>query len=195
VHHCLITHPGTALQEIRYVYSHEQALAQCRKYLQKLDWIDAENIIPAYDTAGAVKMIKARARREEAAIAAPQAAALYGMRMLVEDIQTDSRNHTRFLVLSHRAVPILDGPCKTTLILTLPECARLLPALLADQQIELLKLETRKRVGHPWAYTLYLECAGRADRDPLRRALAELRARATEFRLIGSYPRLSLPDR
>lgn len=196
VRHCLIAHPGVPLQQIRFVYSHEQALAQCRRYLQKLVWIDAENIIPAYDTAGAVKMVKARGRREEAAIASPRAAEIYGMRVLAEDIQTDPRNHTRFLVLSHHPCPGADITCKTTLILTLGDCARYLPELLAalaKRKVELLKLETRKALGRPWEYQIYLECTGAAGEPPLEEALEEIKKRAADLRVVGSYPMAPVP--
>jgi prephenate dehydratase len=191
VRHCLIGQPGARLEEIRYIYSHEQALAQCQKYIQKLVWIDPENVVPAYDTAGAVKMIKVRGRREEAAIAAPQAAAFYDMQVLAEDIQTDPRNFTRFLVLSHRPAPDRESAYRTTLILGLGDCARGLPAALEpplDRQLALLKVETRKRVGRPWEYQVYLEFSGRADTPAVAAALQEIRQRTADFHLVGSYP-------
>ena len=196
VRHCLIAHPGVPVQQIRFVYSHEQALAQCRRYLQKLVWIDADDIIPAYDTAGAVKMIKARGRREEAAIASPQAAEIYGMQVLAEDIQTDPRNHTRFLVLNHHPCPRTDIAGKTTLILALEACARDLPELLAtlaNRKIELLKLETRKALGRPWEYQIYLECAGAVGEPALDEALEKIKKRAAALRVIGSYPMAPVP--
>lgn len=197
VRHCLIAHPNVRLEEIRYVYSHEQALAQCQRYLNKLVWIDPENITPAYDTAGAVKRIKARGKREEAAIASPQAAEIYNMAILAEDIQTDPRNHTRFLVLAHDACSVGNGPGKTTLILTLDDCARTLPCLLAnltERDIELFKVETRKRLSHPWEYQVYLECAGRAEEAPLSEALKEIEKQVVEMRVVGSYPRTAGPE-
>jgi prephenate dehydratase len=197
VRHCLIAHPNVRLEEIRHVYSHEQALAQCQRYLNKLVWIDPENITPAYDTAGAVKMIKARGKREEAAIASPQAAEIYNMAILAEDIQTDPRNHTRFLVLAHDACAAGDEPGKTTLILTLDECACILPCLLAHltgRGIEICKIETRKKLSHPWEYWVYLECAGRAGEAPLSEALKEIEKQVVEVRIVGSYSRTAGPE-
>jgi len=191
VRHCLIAHPGVRLEEIRYIYSHEQALAQCQRYLNKLVWIDPENITPAYDTAGAVKMVKARGKREEAAIASPQAAGIYHMAILAEDIQTDPRNHTRFLVLAHDTCVAGDEPSKTTLILTVGDCARSLPCLLASltsRSVELFKIETRKKLSHPWEYQVYLECAGHVEQAPLSEALEEIEKLTVEMQVVGSYP-------
>ena len=196
VRHCLIAHPGVRLEELRFIYSHEQALTQCQTYIRKLSWIAPENVIPAYDTAGAVEMIKARGKRQEAAIAPPQAAALYNMAVLAEDIQTTDDNYTRFLVLAHR--PHRTEACRyrTTLILTLSDCARRLPALLAalaDHRIDLLKVETRKQIGHPWEYIVYLECAGHAEKPPLVEALTQIGELAAACHLVGSYPLAATP--
>lgn len=201
VRHCLIAHPNVPLQEIRCVYSHEQALAQCHRYLARLVWIEPEGIVPVYDTAGAVKMIKARGRREEAAIASPEAAALYGMHVLAQDIQTHARNHTRFLLLS--AEPALppqvlrlpaaaaETPVKTTAVLTVEDCARALPQILGElteRRIPILKVETRKSVGEPWRYLIYLDCQGRAETPPVCQALDAVRTRGVTLCVVGSYP-------
>ena len=191
VRHCLVAHPGVGLEELRFIYSHEQALVQCQAYIQKLTWIDPENVIPTYDTAGAVEMIRARGRRQEAAIAPPQAAVLHNMAVLAEDIQTTDDNYTRFLVLAHRPDRAEAHRYRTSLILTLSECARDLPALLArfaDRRIDLLKVETRKQIGRPWEYLVYLECAGHAEKSPLAETLTEIGELASVCRLIGSYP-------
>ena len=178
VRHCLIGHPNVPLQEIRRVYSHEQALAQCRRFLARLVWIDPQDVIATYDTAGAVKMVRARGRREEAAIASPRAAEIYGMQALATDIQTDPDNYTRFLVLrgpegqptgsrsapgGHRPPPLScdpGSPLKTTLILTVDDNTQPLPRLLerlAAAGFGVLRVETVKVLGQPWRYRVYLD--------------------------------------
>ncbi|HEX2014011.1 MAG TPA: prephenate dehydratase domain-containing protein, partial [Nitrososphaera sp.] len=94
VRHCLIANKGA--KKIKYVHSHPQALAQCRNYLLK----NGLEPVPAYDTAGAVKMIKGKKMLDSAAIASKRAAELYDMKILDEDIQDRKNNYTRFLVLS-----------------------------------------------------------------------------------------------
>ena len=96
VDHCLIANPKSEIEDVRVVYSHPLALGQCRRFLARHpEWRQ----IPTYDTAGSVKMIKERARKDEAAIASRRSAAIYGMKVLAEGIQTDHENYTRFFVL------------------------------------------------------------------------------------------------
>lgn len=199
VRHCLIAHPGVPIQQLRFIYSHEQALAQCQRYLRQLVWIDPDHVIPVYDTAGAVKMVKARGRREEAAIAAPGAAALYEMQILAEDIQTDPRNHTRFLVLAARPeeLPQVDAEAwKSSVVLVLGDCARGLPEVLRSFErrgLAVTKVETRKRIGSPWEYWVVVEFRGRAGDPAGAAALEEVAALAVESHLLGTYPEARLP--
>jgi prephenate dehydratase len=187
IDHCLIAHPGTRLEEVRRIYSHPQALAQCQEFLGGLKHAQAQEV---YDTAGAVKLIKEGGRRDEAAIASAQAAVDHGMAILAENIQTDQRNYTRFLVLGHRPVPAGEGSRKSTMVLDLGDTARALPAILAgftSRQCEVLKVELRKRLGAPWEYRCYLEVSGDAEAPPLRAAIAQAAGLARWLRVIGSY--------
>ncbi|MFP4546039.1 MAG: prephenate dehydratase domain-containing protein, partial [Methanomassiliicoccales archaeon] len=98
--HCLIVHPGVTTDTVRRVYSHPQALAQCRGYLEEHPGWER---IPAYDTAGSVRQVRERGNMEEAAIASRRAAVEYDMEVLAEGIQDSDRNYTRFFVLEKRA--------------------------------------------------------------------------------------------
>lgn len=187
IDHCLIAHPGARLEELRRIYSHPQALAQCQEYLSALKHAEAQEV---YDTAGAVKMIKEGGRRDEAAIASAQAAVDHQMAILAENIQTDQRNYTRFLVLSHQPAPPGAGPHKHTLILDLPDTGRGLPAILAaftGQGCEVLKVELRKRLGRPWEYRCYLEVLAEAEAPALKAACEEASALAPGLRVAGPY--------
>lgn len=203
VRHCLITHPGVPIQKVRFIYSHEQALAQCQRYIRSLVWVEPDNVVAVYDTAGAVKMIKARGRREEAAIATPGAARLYDMQVLAEDIQTDPRNFTRFLLLAARPAPAGspeepagNGTSTTSVVLTLTDCARQLPQVLAcllSRALPVHKVETRKRVGVPWEYWVILEFGGHARAPLVAEALQELEGLAAAVQPLGSYPAAPRP--
>ncbi|MEM1538837.1 MAG: prephenate dehydratase domain-containing protein, partial [Candidatus Bathyarchaeia archaeon] len=109
--HCLIAPEGTKLNEIKTVYSHPQALAQCRNFLEKLNC----RVIPAFDTAGSVKMIKEEDLSGAAAIASERAAKIYGMSVLARDIGDSPNNYTRFFVLSKVDAPFT-GKDKTSII-------------------------------------------------------------------------------
>jgi prephenate dehydratase len=93
--------PGQQLKDIRRVYSHPQALAQCKEYLQTL----GVETIPAYNTAGSAKMIREEKLKGAAAIASARAAELYGLEILARNIQTIKENYTRFFVLRKVQLP------------------------------------------------------------------------------------------
>ena len=195
VSHCLISHPGARLEDIRNVYSHPQALAQCRDFLRSHGDICEHEV---YDTAGGVQMIKARGRKGDAAIGPAQAAADQGMEILARTIETQEENYTRFLVLG-REQPCFDGDAllKTTVAGTLTDTGRDLPAVLQaleKQGIELLKVELCKRLGEPWAYDLYLEFEG-SSTGPAALALNDIAERCDQLTVIGSYPpgRIAIP--
>ncbi len=188
VKHFLIGHPGSRVEQIRQAASHIQALAQCAAYLQSLGIETVEE----YDTAGAVALVKARGNAQEAAIAPAAAAQLYDMEILAENIQTDARNYTRFLIISHgqEALPPGDQPLKTTLIADLSDCAsQLAPMLNALGDCELSKVETRKLHDKPWAYRCYIECMGTVENDELQR----FSAHADRLCQLAPYPTCTQP--
>src|SRR5262245_8477577 len=95
--HSLIASPGVSLSEIRRVFSHPVALAQCGRFLRANKQIEAE---PAYDTAGSVRMVIDSGSSTDAAIAGVSAAAYYGAKVLAEGIEDNPQNFTRFLLLT-----------------------------------------------------------------------------------------------
>ena len=94
--HCLIASPSARLDLIKKVYSHPQALGQCRAFLKHLN----SELIPTYDTAGSVKMIKEQGITDGAAIAGIRAAEIYGMKIIAQEIEDNPNNFTRFFILS-----------------------------------------------------------------------------------------------
>ena len=86
------------MDSIKEVYSHTQALGQCKNFIQKMGW----KASPAYDTAGSVKMIKESGRRDAAAIASARAAEIYGMKILAQGIEDNNQNYTRFFMLARQ---------------------------------------------------------------------------------------------
>jgi prephenate dehydratase len=188
VHHCLIAAPGVSLAQIRTISSHPQALEQCRGYLSHLQDINVE---PVYDTAGAVKLLSTSKDRSIAAIASRRAAELYGMNILVEGIEDNSANFTRFLVLAQ--LPIDPGSdAKTSIVVSLRnQPGSLFKALsvFALRDIDLNKLESRPLIGQPGEYLFYIDFAGSTQEGQVKRALAHLEEYAIMLRVLGSYPR------
>jgi chorismate mutase/prephenate dehydratase len=187
VAHCLIVNPGTSIDQIKAVYSHPQALAQCRIYLEKMKW----EIIPTYDTAGSVKTIKEQKLQNAAAIASERAAEIYGMRILVRDIADNKENYTRFFVLSQQdSAPT--GKDKTSIIFSAKhEPGSLYHALgeFAIRKINLTRIESRPTKKTAWEYNFYLDFEGHRTEPKCEEALEALEKYAIFVKILVSYPK------
>lgn len=193
VDHCLIANAGTTLDRVRTVYSHPQALGQCRRFLARHA---AWRQIPTYDTAGSVKMVRDRKRKDEAAIASRRSAGLYGMEVLAEGIQTDHENYTRFFVLEKH--PKADRAAnKTSIAFVAKNVPGSLHACLgefATRGINLTKLESRPRRARPWNYVFYADLDGGMGEPRVREAVGALVTTAGFVKVFGSYRRASPPQ-
>lgn len=185
--HCLIARKGIQLKDIKEVYSHPQALGQCSKYLQAKQW----NIIPAYDTAGSVKILKEKNLGNAAAIAGRRAAEIYGMSILAEGIEDQASNYTRFLILSTRdSLPT--GNDKTSIIFSVKhEPGALYEALrvFALRRINLTRIESRPTREKPWEYNFYLDFEGHRKDGRIADTIDVLRSKVTFVKILGSYPK------
>src|ERR1019366_551071 len=185
VDHCLLGFPGVELDELTEVLSHPQALAQCEEFLSSL----AATVRADYDTAGAAKRIVRDGLRTTAAIASHRAAALYGLSVLAERIQTYPDNSTRFGAISRRAEP-LGVPDTTSLVFGVghvPGCLYRCLGAFAERHLNLTKLESRPRAGRPWEFVFYADIESAAGTPWMVEALTELSEHATFTRVLGSY--------
>jgi prephenate dehydratase len=186
--HCLMANHGVKLKDIRRVYSHPQALAQCRSYLKRLKKVQP---IPAYDTAGSAKLLRDENLTDAGAIASAQAAKDYGLKVLARGIENNRANFTRFLVLARR--PVSAGErAKTSIIFALKSVpGALFKALevFASRRIDLHKIESRPIVGKPWEYVFYLDFDGSLEDRHCAAAMASLRQVAASVKILGSYPK------
>jgi prephenate dehydratase len=186
VNHCLLCLPGQTLSDIKRVLSHPQALAQSDGYLREL----GAEIVASYDTAGSAKMIREENLMGVAAVAAAGAAALYELEILASNIQTIKDNYTRFIALSRKPVPRREGAAKTMLVMaTAHQPGSLYHCLgvLANNGINLLKLESRPSRQRPWEYVFYLDFEGHREDPAVRTALADLAAHTTFCKVLGSF--------
>ena len=186
VEHCLMVLPGVELDQIQTVYSHEQGLMQCEKYLDAhRDW----KRVPTLDTAGSAKLVAETGDRTAAAICSRRAARLYGLNILAEGVNYNSMNHTRFAVVS--PVPELrTGRDKISAMFRLPHQSGSLHEILtifAVQGLNLLKIESRPIPGHGWEYLFFLDFTGDLSMDGMDGVLHELSQLAAEFRILGNY--------
>jgi prephenate dehydratase len=186
VRHCVIARPGATLAGVTRVASHPVALAQCRQFFVDHPAIEA---VVSYDTAGAVMELMGQATLQQGAIASRLAAELHGGQVLLEGVEDDPQNFTRFLVLSRAEGPI-ERATKTSVVFTLQNLPGALYRALgffALRDVDLAKIESRPLRGRPWEYAFYLDVLG-DPRAAAGEALAELRSVSHEFRSLGSYP-------
>lgn len=189
VQHCLVALPGVKQNEIRRVFSHPQALAQCTHFLASLPDCTVEAFT---DTAMSVKRIRAENIRAHAAVASEQAAALYGLNVLKHDIANQKENFTRFMIVATEPAKYdARFNCKTSLIFaTQHEQGALVRCLnaLAKAGLNLTKLESRPRPNAPWEYLFYVDFEGNRADAKVKTALARIDADASYLKVLGSYP-------
>ncbi len=185
--HNLLALPGTDISQIRRVFSHPQALAQCERFLRTL----GVEIVATYDTAGSARLVREGGLEDTAAVASVRAAEVFGLEVIRAGIQDFEDNITRFIVIARDPTP-LGTPDKTTLAFALKnEPGALFKALsvFALRDIDLTKLESRPMRGRPWEYLFYVDIAAARDEVRCGRALDHLSEFAQWVRVLGSYPR------
>lgn len=189
IHHQLLSrNPDRA--QVRSVRAHQQALAQCR------EWLDA-NLPHAERIAVSSNAEAARLASEDdsiAAIASDAAAEMYGLGVLVANIEDDPNNTTRFLVIGNQYVEP-SGRDKTSLMVTVRNKAGALYALLepiARHGVSMTRIESRPSRVSKWDYVFFLDVEGHAEDDNVAAALRELGAEASMLKVLGSYPKCEL---
>lgn len=201
--------PGDAeLDAIRRVFSHPQALGQCRASLN--DLVPDAEPVAVTDTAGAARQVAESGDATDAAIASRRAAERYGLRIIGPDIEDHPENFTRFLVLAPLTEDSVEGAAgghvntsdalqenetmefKTSIVFAhrenVPGALFKSLAVFALRDLDLYKIESRPLVGAPGRYLFYLDVHGHAQDPAVARALDNLREIATELQVLGSYP-------
>jgi chorismate mutase/prephenate dehydratase len=185
--HCLIGTPKARLDSIKRVYSHPQALGQCKTFLRHLGC----DLIPTYDTAGSVKMIKEKGTIDGGAIASARAAEIYEMKILAREIEDNPNNFTRFFILAKEDAPP-SGNDKTSIVFTVKHKPGALYESLKEltaRNINLTKIESRPTRQKPWEYNFYLDFEGHREDKVFQEALASLEESSPFIKVLGSYPK------
>jgi len=186
ISHCLMALPGQSLSDIKTIYSHPQALAQCEEFLSTLK----VDIIPSYDTAGSAKKIKERQLLQCAAIASKGAADIYALEILAPEIETNINNYTKFFAISkQKSKPAQKN--KTSLVFATKNTPGTLYSVLgtfASRNINLTKLESRPSRSKPWEYYFYADFEGHTDSEIYQGIMKELKPKTTYVKVLGSYP-------
>ncbi|MEM5788735.1 MAG: prephenate dehydratase, partial [Syntrophobacteraceae bacterium] len=186
IKHNLLGNENSTIEGLERIYSHPQVFQQCREYLEKNpDW----DLIACSDTASAVKRVKEGGDLKEGAIAGAEADDVYQMTLLKEGIETNPRNFTRFVVISKSGfLPGLKN--KSSLIFSVSDKPGALfetLRILAENNINLVKLESRPIHSRPWEYLFYADLEVDVTDEAQRHILESLNSRTEFLKLLGSY--------
>ena len=186
VDHCLLVRPGTRLHDLKVVYSHPQALAQCERYLARMAGVD---IVAVYDTAGGAKMVAEGERTDAGAVASRRAAEVFGLEIAEEKIQDYEENITRFVLIGRTPAPA-DEATKTSIVFALQSTPGALYKALSGfalRDINLTKLESRPIRGRAWEYMFYVDVEVARQSLECGRAITHLGEFSRWVRTLGSY--------
>src|SRR5919112_3556377 len=188
IRHCLITNKRS--QEIKTVYSHPQALAQCRNYIRRRSL----EPIPSYDTAGSVKFIKEHSLAHASAIASKRSAEIYDMKIIEEGIEDKNNNFTRFLVISKISGNQTEAD-KTSIIFSISHTPGSLFLILKEfalRNINLTKIESRPTKDIPWEYYFFVDFEGSPNEDTIKKSMLNIKKETLFFKILGSYKKAEI---
>ncbi|MCL2106369.1 MAG: chorismate mutase [Oscillospiraceae bacterium] len=184
--HSLLAPQGTKLEDVREVFSHEQALRQCSQFLKSLNGV---KVTESENTARAARQVAGAGRGDAAVISSLDCAELYGLSVLSYHVQNSDSNYTRFICVS-KEPEIYPGAHRTSLMLALKHRPGALYHVLArfyTHGINLNKLESRPIPGREFAFMFYFDIETPVISDSLQQLLAELEREADMFRYLGTY--------
>ncbi|MDH3737305.1 MAG: prephenate dehydratase [Nitrosopumilus sp.] len=188
IEHCLI---GIGkLDEVDTVYSHPQALGQCRKFIETHNM----KIIPAYDTAGSVKIVKELNKKNYACIASKAASGIYNMPIIAENIANNLNNYTRFLILSKKKSSET-GTDKTSIIFSIKDEPGSLYRIIENfhkNSVNLTKIESRPTKENTWEYNFYVDFEGHEKNPQISEMLDRIKHESLFMKVLGSYPSAKL---
>lgn len=186
INHALMVLPGTKMEDIKTVYSHEQGLFQCEQFLgQHKDW----RAVAQADTAGSAKMVAEKKDPTRAAICSERAAEIYGLEILQKKCNTSGNNTTRFIVVSPEA-ELRDERDKICISLTTANSSGALHnvlAVFAVHNVNLCRLESRPIPDRNWEYMFFIEFTGDLLTTDMDRVIHEISLMAGDLRVLGNF--------
>ena len=186
IDHNLLANPGAKLENIKEIYSHEQAIGQCSDFLSKLQGV---KIIPVENTAVAAKMVADSHRDDVAALSSRSCAELYGLVCLASSVQDKGNNRTRFICIS-KNLEIYPGADKTSIMMVLPHRPGSLYRVLARMYtlgINVTKLESRPIPDREFEFMFYFDLDTSIYSEEFVQLMCELDELCEEFKYLGSY--------
>ncbi len=184
IHHCLLAPPETNYREIKSVYSHPQALSQCRGFISR------NKLEPRqyYDTAGAAKMIAKDSPTTSAAIASKLCASIYSLEVLKENIEDHSSNTTRFVVISKN--PAKEGGNKCSLVFSTahkPGALFSVLKLFYEAKVNLTRIESRPIIKDPGKFAFLVDFEGMGSDQKISELLTKVEEETPTFKSLGFY--------
>lgn len=186
IRHELLALPGVKMGDITEIYSHEQAIGQCSKFLNSLNGV---RVIPCDNTAMAAKMVAERGDRHAAAISSHPCAALYGLEAVNDEIQDSDNNYTRFICVTKDPI-IYAGANRISLIIACdnkPGALYEILAKLAALGINMTKLESCPVTGRNFEFIFFLELEASVQEPGVLAMLEELERSCAGFHFLGNY--------
>lgn len=187
ISHALLAKPGVALEDVREIFSHEQALGQCAAFLARHPEI---KVTVCENTAVAARLVSQSDRRDIASISSPECARLYGLGTLVERVQSEETNYTRFICVS-RDLEIYPGANKISFLAATEHRPGALYTLLAKFAllgVNISKLESRPIPGRDFDFMFYFDLDADPRSDALLTLLGDLSEGPELFQFLGAYP-------
>lgn len=185
VHHLL---SQSKMDSIQTIYSHPQALAQCRAFTTQ--HLPLAQVVAVSSTAVAAQ--KAAAEPFSAAIASELAATMYQLPIQQSNISDSGQNTTRFLVIGKKPINPVHQPKTSMVFMTLHQPGALVDALqvLRDHGVNMTLIESRPAKRENWHYWFFVDVEGNKDQEPLSKAIVELQSKTQQLRCLGSYENL-----
>lgn len=180
---------GTKLEDIKEIYSHPQGFEQSREFLSKFNNL---KLIPFHNTAISAKYVSELNDKSKAAIASLRAAEIYGLDIIAKEINDKNDNHTKFIIIGKSLEYSLDSD-KVTVVFSLDDKAGTLYKLLshfAENNINMIKIESRPSKNAPWQYLLYVDFEGNIENKDVKKAIKLIDEKSEYFKLLGSYKKV-----
>ena len=182
----LIGVKGSKLEDIKEIYSHPQGFEQSSEFLSKQNNI---NLIPFHNTAISAKYISELNDKSKAAIASLRAAKIYGLDVIQKEINDKDNNHTKFIIVGRKLESSKECN-KITVVFSLDDKAGTLYNLLrhfAENNINMIKIESRPSKNEPWQYLLYVDFEGNVENEDVKKAIKLIEEKSEYFKLLGCY--------
>ncbi len=189
INHHLLGIKGAKLCEIKKIYSHHQAIMQCEGFIKQLGSVET---VPYYNTSIAAKMVSERQEASYAAIAGKQAAVLYDLEVIAENINDNQENYTRFIVISKEPVITKDANKISIMFSLKNQSGSLYKALacFAYNSLNLIKIESRPYPGKNWQYLFFADLEGNIAENAVAGTIEAMRMLTDEMVFLGCYREL-----